>query len=317
MTRPEPALAGLGAILLLDKPAGISSARAVARVRRCFANARAGHGGSLDPLATGLLPVYLGYATRFAAYCLSAQKGYRARIRLGVRTDTDDMAGHIVETVADKRPSPEQVRQAVLSLTGELEQLPPRYSAVKVDGVRAYKLARRGRDPQLRPRRVHIHRFEILAYDYPALDVDIDCSKGTYIRSIARDIGEKLGVCGAIESLRRTSVSGFDCRANHPLADIEAAAAQGRDLDGFLLGADAGLGHLPCARLDKEQLARLYSGLGIELGQGQGEESTAVGAWRAYDQAGRFIGLIDRLNDAEAKAKRLIPASITESGPSR
>jgi len=197
--------------LVLDKPAGPTSHTCVARVRRAYGLKRVGHGGTLDPAVTGVLPVALGPATRLLPY-LPGEKAYRAWIQLGVRTTTDDLDG----TVLDHQPPPANLTAQTLNMAlapfrGSIQQRPPSFSAVHVQGQRAYALARAGHQLHLPPRPVTLHRLEILAWDRDEgrLELDIHCSSGTYIRSLARDLGESLGCGGALASLRRTEALGF------------------------------------------------------------------------------------------------------------
>lgn len=207
--------------LVLDKPAGLTSHDCVARVRRAYGLKRVGHGGTLDPAVTGLLPLALGPATRLLPY-LPGEKTYRALVQLGVSTSTDDLQGAVLQ----QRPLPsplllEDLAAALAPFRGPIEQRPPAFSAVHVQGQRAYRLARAGQTPELPPRPVTIHRLALLAWDpqQARLELEIHCSAGTYIRSLARDLGEALGCGGALASLRRTAAAGF---ALHQSVPIEA-----------------------------------------------------------------------------------------------
>ncbi|MCA8837233.1 MAG: tRNA pseudouridine(55) synthase TruB [Gammaproteobacteria bacterium] len=299
-------------IILLNKPAGISSARAVARIRRCFNGARTGHGGCLDPLATGALPVYLGWATRFADYSLTATKSYHASICLGLRTDTNDSQGQVIGTRARYRPSLDEVDRAAACFRGVITQTPPSFSAIKIDGERSWRLARAGKNPVPAARTVEVTRLEILEYRYSLLKIYVQCSKGTYIRAIARDLGEKLGVGGTIVSLRRSRIGGFDCGKMCTLDELEACSGDMDRLSSFVLPADTGLGHLGAVILDDERIRHLYHGLAIVLNlaedaapdtaQMEGDQPQ-----RIYDRQGRFYGLLRQTEQDLARSVRLIP----------
>ena len=201
--RASPDLHG---ILVVDKPAGLSSMDVVRRVRRAAGGAKTGHAGTLDPLATGVLVCCIGRATKAVERLMAGEKVYEARIALGAATETDDAEGERVAVGSAGPPSEEAVRAALRAQTGTIEQVPPRHSAVKVGGRRAYARARAGEDVTPEPREAHVHAIELLRYAYPSLDVRITCGKGTYIRSIARDVGRALGTEGYLAALRRTAV---------------------------------------------------------------------------------------------------------------
>ena len=197
--------------LLLDKPAGLTSHACVAKVRRCFGLRRVGHGGTLDPAVTGLLPIAIGPATRLLPY-LNSGKSYRGVVRLGVTTSTDDLEGELLAHSPVPTLDHQALEQALAHFRGDTLQRPPQVSAVHVDGERAYVRARRGEAMELALRPVTVHRLELLAWDgeRSELELAVDCSAGTYIRSLARDLGERLGCGGALAQLRRTAALGFD-----------------------------------------------------------------------------------------------------------
>lgn len=226
-------------VLLLDKPAGASSNAALQRTKWLFNAAKAGHTGTLDPMATGLLLLCFGRATKFAGMLLDADKTYRAAVRLGVTTDTADAEGGVLET----RPvevSQARVREALVQFTGEIEQVPPMYSALKRDGKPLYEYARQGIELERPPRRVTIHELRLLSFGGDQFEIEVACSKGTYIRTLAADIGEALG-CGAhLSALRRTRIGDFDvtdaCSLDQ-LAQMDESARDGRLLSvGVLAG---------------------------------------------------------------------------------
>ena len=196
--------------LIFDKPQGMTSTQAVARVKRLYDAAKAGHAGTLDPLATGVLPIALGEATKTVPFVVEGSKEYRFTVRFGVETDTDDAMGKMVAG-SDQRPSRAEIEAKLPDFTGEIDQVPPRYSALKVDGARAYDLARDEEEFELAPRRVSIASLTLI--DHPDPDrcvLEARCGKGTYVRSLARDLGRALGALGHVEALRRTRVGGFE-----------------------------------------------------------------------------------------------------------
>jgi tRNA pseudouridine55 synthase len=214
-------------LLVIDKPPGITSRDVVNRIQHVFPRrTRIGHTGTLDPLATGVLVVCIGLATRLSEYVQRMEKTYLTRLRLGAESDTDDVEGTIKTVAVSKPPSEETVIAALQSFVGEILQTPPSFSAAKVTGRRAYDLARAGREVSLAPRAVHIYALDLHAYDYPWLDIEVRCGKGTYIRSLARDLGRQLG-CGAlVETLRRTRVGAFDLSTACPLESTSAAISE-------------------------------------------------------------------------------------------
>jgi tRNA pseudouridine55 synthase len=248
---PCPASAGIHGILLLDKPSGISSNGALQRAKRLFGAAKAGHTGSLDPLATGMLPICFGEATKVAGYLLGARKAYRVRCRLGVVTDTLDADGVVVA----ERPVPAldaaTIRAALAGLTGRIEQVPPVYSALKQRGVPLYRRARRGERVTPPPREVEVSRFEIQQRSDDTLTLCVECGSGTYVRSLVRDLGERLG-CGAhVTQLRRLWLSPFRGARMFTLDDLVRQRENGpQALRACLLPVVAGLADWPVLQLD-------------------------------------------------------------------
>lgn len=235
----------MNGLLVIDKPAGLTSRDVVNRVQRWLPRkTKIGHTGTLDPLATGVLVVCVGAATRLADYVQAMGKTYVSRFRLGATSTTDDADGVITETPNAIPPTRDQIDSALSSFVGTIEQVPPSFSALKVEGRRAHDLARMGAEVPLVARTVRIDAIRVLAYDWPFLDVDIECGKGTYVRSIARDLGAKLGVGGLVQTLRRTRVGPFAAEQGvSPDADpakveqlpLEAAVA---DMERLKLGAE-------------------------------------------------------------------------------
>ena len=243
-------------ILNLDKPPGVTSRDVVNRVARLLPKkVKAGHAGTLDPLATGVLVVCVGPATRLIEYVQRMGKAYRSTFRLGARSDTHDVDGTVVPSADPRVPDREEIEAALAAQTGEVLQQPPAYSALKVEGRRAYDLARGGEAVELAPRPVRIDEIRILAYDWPRLEVEVRCGSGTYIRSIARDLGEALG-CGAVmETLIRTRIGVFAQEDALSPGDLDRQA-----LAGALRPALDAVAHLPRIALDDAALADVLLG---------------------------------------------------------
>jgi tRNA pseudouridine55 synthase len=212
--------------LVIDKPEGLTSHDVVQRVRRWAKQQRVGHLGTLDPLATGVLPIALGEATKLSQLLTHGDKGYRGKIRLGIETTTYDREGEIVEERGEPWPSREQLEKALDAFRGEIEQVPPPFSAVKRAGQAAYRRARRGEEVELEPRRVTIRRIELTAYEPPLASLEVDCSSGTYLRSIAHDLGRQLGSLGTLWELVRTRSGPFDLEAAIPLGALDELGPQ-------------------------------------------------------------------------------------------
>jgi len=293
----------LDGLLVLDKPGGVTSRAVVNRVLPWFPpRTRIGHTGTLDPLATGVLVLCLGSATRLSEYVQLMSKTYRTRLLLGARSDSDDADGTLTPVAGALAPMLATVEACAAAFVGVIEQVPPTYSAAKVTGRRAYDLARRGEEVTLRPRPVRIQAIQVLDYAYPHLDLEVHCGKGTYIRSLARDLGERLG-CGAlVQTLRRTRVGPFLAEEALTLdADAETARAR-------VLPAETAVAELPRLVLADNDLMRLGHGQTIsvtERPQGaDGERDTAV-----FDSAGRLaaIAIFD------PQRKTLHPAKVFQS----
>lgn len=213
--------------LIFDKPQGMTSTQAVSRVKRLYQAAKAGHAGTLDPLATGVLPIALGEATKTVPFAVEGSKAYRFTVRFGTETDTDDAEGKVVAK-SECRPSRAEIEEKLAGFTGEIEQVPPRYSALKIDGARAYDLAREDEDFELAPRRVSIAWIKLVDHpDEDACVLEACCGKGTYVRALARDLGRALGSYGHVEALRRTRVGPFTEDRAVPLAALEDLAERG------------------------------------------------------------------------------------------
>jgi len=296
-------------VLLLDKPVGMSSNAALQAARRAFRAEKAGHTGTLDPLASGLLPLCFGEATKFAGELLDADKQYFATVQLGVTTDTADAEGVILQTrpVVTSRPEIEAVLSGFL---GDIDQVPPMYSALKRDGKPLYEYARAGIEIDRAARRVRIHE---LGLDSCTLDeganrisFSVRCSKGTYVRTLAADIGERLG-CGAhLAALRRTAIGALDVASAVSLATLESTSASARDE--LLYPPDFLLGTVDAVRLDTDYAARLRHGQPVK------HPGTPGQRWRAYDETGVFIGLCLQ-TEGLIKPLRLIATGADPTSP--
>ena len=288
-------------LLLLDKPSGSTSNAILQRVKRMYQARKAGHTGSLDPLASGMLPLCFGHATKLSAYLLGADKEYRVTAAFGSKTDTADADGRIIAE-ASVRAIDRAVLQAALGkFRGQIEQIPPMYSALKKDGRRLYEIARRGEEVVRAPRRVQIHALELEKYDprYPVLRVR--CSKGTYIRTLVEDIAEATGTLGHVAVLRRLSVTPFPEEDMVGLDELEAAAAESLEaLDRLLLPADRAIGDWPAVYLDQPQSRKLLHGQPVSSG-----DEADPGLVRVYDSCGRCLGIGGVLTDGRLLPKRL------------
>ena len=292
----------LDGILLLDKPAGLSSNQALQQARQLYRAEKGGHTGALDPLATGLLPLCFGEATKIAGLLLGGRKAYEARIRLGACTDTDDADGLVLR----ERPVPAldqaTVEAALRPFLGRIRQRPPIYSALKQGGEPLYAKARRGEAIEVPEREVEIQSITLLSLDGPMLRLSVDCGSGTYIRSLARDLGEALGCGGHITSLSRTWVEPFLAPDMATLDQLQALAAAGGDdaLLARLLPVEAGLAHFPALALDPDQARRLGQGQVLPF-PGNAPAATV----NITDLNGRSLGLGELREDGSLRPKRL------------
>jgi tRNA pseudouridine55 synthase len=275
-------------LLLLDKPLGLSSNQALLRAKRMFQAAKAGHAGSLDPLATGMLPIFFGAATKLAAYLLEARKTYRVTARLGIATITGDAEGSITtDRSAEPPPAPAEIAAAVTRHTGEIAQVPPMFSALKRDGVPLYRLARAGIEVEREPRRVVIEELRIDRYEWPFLALTVRCSKGTYVRTLVEDIANAAGTVGHVAELRRVAVDPFHESGMHTFSVLEAAETRGTEaLDSLLLAPDAALAGWPTARIGAADAARLAHGQTVPA-----EASLAPGRVKVQAESGELIAI--------------------------
>lgn len=279
-TRGQP----IDGIVILDKPAGITSNRALQKVRGLFNARKAGHTGNLDPFATGMLPICLGAASKTAAFMLDANKTYIAKARLGIATETGDPEGAIISETPVLQISADLLESVFDRFRGEIEQVPPMYSALKHQGQPLYKLARDGKTVERKSRKVHIHDLLFRSLAKGLLEFEVRCSKGTYIRTLAEDIATDLGTCAHLVELRRLSVEPFLMESMVSLEQLVIDCESGQ-LEKHLLAADAGLASWPLVRLNMPQA------IGFSQGMPQLLESGSNGWVRVYGPGGELLGL--------------------------
>ncbi|TMB69221.1 MAG: tRNA pseudouridine(55) synthase TruB [Chloroflexi bacterium] len=280
-------------ILNVNKPAGPSSFDIVRLVRRGTAVKKAGHAGTLDPMASGVLLVLLGQAVRISEYLMDLPKTYRARVRLGFATETYDAEGRPVGEERSVVVPREQVQRALDTFVGEIEQTPPAYSAVKVEGQRAYRLARKGAEVVLRPRRARIYKMRLLEFESPDVRIEVECGKGTYIRSLAHDLGQALGCGGHLAALERTRVGPFSVDSAVALPELEGTFG-GDDWRELVLPLDCGLTELPVITLHIEDEKDIRHGQAVRI-----DEERLTGAaiedgrlHRAYAEDGALVAIV-------------------------
>ena len=269
----------MNGIVIVDKPAGWTSQDVTARLRRVFQTRRIGHGGTLDPMATGVLPVFVGRATRGVEFFEHAEKTYEAVLRLGVATDTEDITGAVLE----EKPvsvTGEQLEAALAQFRGEIWQVPPMYSALKVNGQKLYELARKGREVERQPRPITIHRLECLGFDGQTARLLVRCSKGTYIRTLCKDIGAALGCGGCMESLRRVQAGEYTAQEAVPLQTLLETETP----EVYLRNVDTMFRDLPALTLTPNQEKRCRCGNSFSM-------AAAEGKYRVYSQCGEFLML--------------------------
>jgi tRNA pseudouridine55 synthase len=309
---------GLDGVVVVDKPAGPTSHDVVALVRRLAATRRIGHGGTLDPFATGVLPLFLGAATRLAEYHLGEAKAYRATVCLGATSTTDDLEGEL-EPVAGPPVTRAALEAALAGQTGTFEQRPPTYSAIKIAGRRAYALARAGARPELRARRVTVSRLDLVEWDdsdpaRPIAVLEVDCSAGTYVRSIARDVGAALGSGAYLGALTRTRSGAFGLDDAVGLEALRAAAADGSArLAALMRPVDAGLGSMPWVDLTAADVAEVVHGRAVRPPSAEPVD----GPVRLLGPDGRIVGIGTWARGRLGPDKILLPrapASGTDGG---
>jgi tRNA pseudouridine55 synthase len=283
--------------VVLDKPIGMTSTHAVSVVKRVFQARRAGHAGTLDPLASGLLPIALGEATKTVPFVMDGRKRYRFTVRWGEERDTDDAEGRVAATSAE-RPTAEAIRALIPQFTGTISQVPPRYSALKIDGERAYDLAREGAEVELDARPVEIHRLELT--ETPDADHAVlvaECGKGTYVRAIARDMGRALGCLGHVSALRRTAVGSFEESHAVGIDALQAPAIP----ESALLPVAAGLASVPALNLSRGDAARLARGQSVLL---RGRDAPIMSGPVAVFTHGTLVAIAD-IEKGEVQPRRI------------
>ena len=302
-------------VLLVDKPAGITSNGALQRAKRAFFAAKAGHTGSLDPLATGVLPLCFGEATKFSQFLLDANKEYVTTIVLGVTTNTGDADGEIIEERSAAAVDEQAVAALLPDFVGDVVQTPSMFSAIKHQGKPLYELARQGIEVERKQRTIHIFELELLAFrpgEKAELELRVKCSKGTYIRSLAEDIGHALGCGGHVAKLHRTGSGPFEIAACVSLEKVEALAEE-KDfatLNGLLLPVDSGLQDLPQVELPEDS--------GYYLRQGQPvlvPNSPSEGVVRVALESGEFLGVGEVMDDGRLAPRRLVVTNAPKESP--
>ncbi len=289
--------------VILDKPVGMTSTQGVGLVKRLFNAKKAGHAGTLDPLASGLLPIALGEATKTVPFVMDGRKIYRFTVKWGEETETDDTEGAVTAR-SDLRPTPDAVAALLPRYTGVISQVPPQYSAIKIDGERAYDMARAGEVVDLAPRAIEIHSLVIVASDDETTTFEAECGKGTYVRAIARDLGRDLGCHGHVVALRRAVVGGFDEQDAVTPDELRALADAGRPADA-LLPVDTALDDLPQLPVSRHDAARLMRGQGVLL---RGRDAPVFDGTVAVFSGGTLLAL------AEIAAGELVPKRIFHLG---
>ena len=275
----------LNGILLLDKPLMLSSNHAIQKIKKQFNIRKVGHTGTLDPLATGLLPVCMGQATRISRFLINSDKTYRALIMLGTRTSTGDKEGEIIETCSsDVSTNTAYIEKVLKSFIGEQKQIPPMYSALKHNGERLYKLAQKGLNVSRKARSINIYSIDLISINDNYLEVIIECSKGTYIRTLAEDIAKKLGTVGHIDQLRRLNIKCFHDQSMFSFNQIMKA----KSINQFLLPIDIPLKHLAKKDFSESESSMFINGLSIQTNQRSNNESDYI---RIYNDESVFLGL--------------------------
>jgi len=303
--------------IILDKPIGMTSTHAVAIIKRLFSAKRVGHAGTLDPLASGGLPIALGEATKTVPFVMDGRKRYRFTVRWGEERDTDDSEGRVVAQ-SDARPTEEAIRALLPRFTGLIEQTPPRYSAIKIQGERAYDLARDGEAVELQPRPVEIHEFIILKQeDNDHTVFETECGKGTYVRALARDLGRLLGTYGHVSALRRTACGPFDERDMIPLEQLQAlcdrAASGEGSLADALLPVETALDDIPALAVTRADAARLHRGQAVLL---RGRDAPTFSGTVYVTVGGRLLALAE-LGNGELIPKRVFNLNGLVASPLR
>jgi tRNA pseudouridine55 synthase len=289
----------LNSLLILDKPQGLSSHSAVHRVRKITGIERVGHAGTLDPMATGVLLVLLGSAVRLAEYIVDHDKKYRATVKLGVETDSYDATGNVVAT-REVIVSEQTIRAALEVFVGKQNQVPPAHSAIQIQGKRAYKMARQGIALDMQPRAVEIFSIANVTIETDLVTFDVHCSKGTYIRSLAHDLGAKLGVGAHLAALRRTASGNFSIASSLTLEQVSDAVAQ-NNLEKFLLPMDFAIPQFDAVYLNEAQTRAIRSGQFIAV-----TRDLTTPLVRAYDERKNLFAILERVSATQLKPKKVL-----------
>ena len=295
MSAPRSTRKDVDGWVILDKPVGMTSTHAVARLKRIFNAKKAGHAGTLDPLASGILPVAFGEATKTVPFVQDGEKAYRFTVRFGAETDTDDSDGKITAQ-SERRPAREEIIALLPQFIGTIQQMPPAFSAIKINGERAYDIARDGDSPALSARPVTIHALELLSAEQDEAVFEARCGKGTYVRAIARDLGRMLGCFGHVTALRRTRVGPFTEADSIALSDLEEGGVEAA----AMRRVEAGLLELPRVIVDRDAAARLRRGQSILL---RGADAPADGS--AYAACGGVVIAVGAVEKGE-----LVPGRV-------
>ena len=278
----------MNGIVIIDKPEGWTSQDVVSKLRGVFQTRRIGHGGTLDPMATGVLPVFVGRATRGVEFFEHAEKTYEAVLRLGITTDTEDISGTVLEE-KEVTVTESAFLASLDGFRGEIQQIPPMYSAIKINGQKLCDLARKGREVERKPRTITIHKLECLEFTGNTARLLVHCSKGTYIRTLCKDIGVALGCGGCMESLRRVSAGEYTIENSVPLAQVVASEHP----EQFLLAVDSMFRNYPAITLTEKQEKRCRNGNSFSI-------TLESGTYRAYSQAGEFL-MLAKVEDGTMK----------------
>ncbi len=289
----------MNSLLLLDKPQGLSSHSAVHRIRKITGEERVGHAGTLDPMATGVLLILLGSAVRLSEWIVDHDKKYRATVKLGIETDTYDATGKVTATRA-VNISENEIRAALVSLVGKQNQIPPAHSAIQIQGKRAYKLARQGVEIEMQPRAVEIYSIENITVENDLVAFDVHCSKGTYIRSLAHDLGAKLGAGAHLAALRRTASGNFSIEQSLTLDQVTDAVAR-NDLEKYLLPMDLAIPQFDAVYLNQTETRAIRNGQFIAA-----PENLTTPLVRAYDEHKNLLAILERVSGNQLKPKKVL-----------
>ena len=286
----------------MDKPAGISSNDVVQQAKRLFGAQKVGHTGSLDPLATGVLPLCFGEATKFSQYLLDADKKYWAQVRLGITTDTGDADGEVIAQADASSVTPAQAVAALETFVGEIEQIPSMYSALKHQGQPLYKLARKGIEIERAPRQVSIYSAELLQFSEASIELRVHCSKGTYIRSLAEDLGAALGCGGHVSALRRLAAGPYKEGQATPLAELYETNDM-QEMDALLLPVSSAVDALPAVRLHEDTARHVRQGQPVQVAHAPTDGWVQIFELADED---RFLGVGEILTDGRVAPRRLV-----------